>query len=146
MNISTKGRYGLEAVVDIARHGGSDKKIVALKSVSERQGVSQNYLQQIITTLRKAGIVDSVRGSDGGYFLARPAEEITVGSVLRPLEGTMAPADCVVNNDDPSCNDDSNCSSCSTRSVWHSMFSTINQVVDNITIADLLKEQESPSG
>ena len=139
MNISTKGRYGLEAVVDIARHSNGGQNVVPLKSVSQRQGVSQNYLQQIITLLKHAGIVGSVRGVDGGYFLALPAEEITVGSVLRTLEGHLAPAGCAVDSE-PVCEGEPQCSTCSTRFVWNSMFGIINKVVDNITIADILKE------
>ena len=137
MKISTRGRYGLKAIVDIAYHM-QDQKCVSLKSVSERQGISENYLEQIIAPLKKARLVHSVRGAGGGYYLASPPETLTVGEILRALEGPLAPADCVL-DDSANCGE-SDCSSCTTKSVWSTLFDSINNVVDSITIADLVKD------
>jgi Rrf2 family protein len=139
MKISTKGRYGLRAIVDIAHNAALKQgSCVSLKSVAERQGISENYLEQIIAPLKKARLVHSVRGAGGGYYLAKPADELTVGDVLRILEGPLAPADCVL--DEVSGCAESDCSSCSAKSVWASLFDSINNVVDNITIADLVEK------
>lgn len=140
MKISTRGRYGLKAVVDISFHTRT-MRCVSLKAVAERQGISEKYLEQIITPLKKAGIVSSVRGAFGGYFLPSPPESITVGEVLRALEGTLAPADCVL-DEDTGCGE-SDCSGCAVRSVWSQLFESINEVVDSSTIADLVKKYET---
>ncbi|MCL2350189.1 MAG: Rrf2 family transcriptional regulator [Defluviitaleaceae bacterium] len=137
MKISTKGRYGLKAVVDIA-HFGRDVRCVSLNAVSERQGISENYLEQIVAPLKKAGVLNSVRGAGGGYYLAKPPQDLTVGDVLRILEGSLAPADCVV-SDDASCAT-GNCQTCSAKPVWETLFEGINQVVDSITIQDLIRK------
>jgi len=138
MRISTRGRYGLKAIVDIAAMQDGDK-CVSLKSVAERQGLSENYLEQIIAPLRKARIVSSVRGSQGGYYLTRPPEELTVGDVLRVLEGPMAPIGCVLEDSFDSCGE-ANCKVCATKSVWQALFSKINETVDSITIANLVEQ------
>ena len=137
MKISTKGRYGLKAVVDIAHHT-QDQKCVSLKSVAERQGISENYLEQIIAPLKKARLLNSIRGAHGGYYLARQPEELTAGEVLRILEGPLAPADCVL-DDDAHCGEAA-CEGCATKTVWANLFESINSVVDNITIASLMKD------
>lgn len=134
MRISTKGRYGLKAVVDIA---ASKEKCVSLKSVAARQGLSENYLEHIIAPLRKARIVSSVRGSLGGYFLARSPQDLTVGDILRVLEGPLAPIDCVLDEETGACGS-ADCSDCATKSVWMTLFDKINEVVDSISIADLV--------
>ena len=140
MKISTRGRYGLKAVVDIAYHAQTIK-CVPLNAVAARQGISENYLEQIIAPLKKAGVVSSVRGAGGGYYLTRSPSETTVGEVLRSLEGTLAPADCVL-DDDAGCGE-SDCGGCAVKSVWAKLFSSINEVVDSSTIADLVSNYES---
>ena len=143
MKISTKGRYGLKAVVDIAYHA-RNVRCVPLNAVAERQGISENYLEQIIAPLKKAGVVQSVRGAGGGYYLSREPADITVGEVLRVLEGPLAPADCVL-DDDAGCGE-SDCGGCAVRDVWTKLFSSINEVVDSATIADLVANVgEQPS-
>ena len=92
MKLSTKGRYGLRAMIDLAMYGVEDA--VALSAVSERQGISISYLEQLIAKLKKAGIVNSIRGAQGGYMLAKKPEEISVGEILRVLEGNLNPVDC----------------------------------------------------
>ena len=91
MKLSTKGRYGLRAVVDLALH--QEEEAVSLSSIAERQHISMSYLEQLIARLKKAGIVGSVRGAQGGYMLAKPAGEISVGEILRALEGSLNPVD-----------------------------------------------------
>ncbi|MCL2235597.1 MAG: Rrf2 family transcriptional regulator [Defluviitaleaceae bacterium] len=142
MKISTKGRYGLKAVVDIAFYT-QDTKCVSLKSVSERQGISENYLEQIIAPLKKARIVHSVRGAGGGYYLAKSPSELTAGDVLRILEGPLTPVDCLLENGATCGDGELNCATCSTKSVWTSLFKSINELVDSFTIADLMADYEN---
>jgi len=141
MKISTRGRYGLKAVVDIAFESSRQgDKCVSIKSIAERQGLSENYLEQIIAPLKKACIVHSVRGASGGYFLAKPAAELTVGEVLRILEGPLAPVDCVV--DGTAACGDSDCTLCVMKPAWHTLFDKINELMDSITIAELASDFE----
>ena len=140
MRISTRGRYGLKVVVDIAKHIGRSARCVSLKSSAERLGISENYLEQIVASLKKAGILKSVRGAGGGYYLSRVPEEITVGEILRILEGNLAPTDCATGNED-NCGE-GDCGTCSSKTVWRAIFENVNQVVDSVTIADLLSADE----
>ncbi len=136
MRLSTRGEYGVKAMIDLALHYGEGP--IALKSVAERQLISEHYLEQLIASLRKAGLVTSVRGAQGGYELARPPGEITVGDVVRVLEGPIAPVECV----DESL-EGSNCiqsESCVTRIVWKRLRDSIAQVLDSTTLADLSEE------
>ena len=143
MKISTRGRYGLKAVVDIAyslmRAGGPDK-CVSIKSIAERQGISENYLEQIIAPLKKAGVLRSVRGAGGGYFLAKQPGELTAGEVLRILEGPLAPVDCVV--DGVSVCGEADCELCVMKPALHSLFDRANELMDSITIEDLALDFE----
>ena len=92
MKLSTKGRYGLRALIDLAQNSGEEP--VSITSISTRQDLSERYLEQLMSMLKKAGLVRSVRGAGGGYVLARKLEEISVGDVLRALEGSLEPVDC----------------------------------------------------
>lgn len=133
MKISTKGRYGLEAIVDLAIH--SSEGLVNLKSISERCGLPEAYILQIFLTLRRAGIVNSIRGAQGGYVLARSASEITVGEILTTLEGPLSPVACVNDGEEASCE---RYGECMTRSFWEEIKVALNDVVDSITIEDLV--------
>ena len=135
MRISTKGRYGLRAIIDIAAHSAEGQ--IPIKEVSKRQGISDNYLEQIIFPLKKAGIVQSVRGSQGGYYLARPAKDITAGEVLRVLEGDLAPGECLAGGGEPNCD---RVDTCTTLSLWLKLRDAVNQVVDNVSIQELVDE------
>lgn len=135
MKLSTKGRYGVKAMLDLALHNSEGQ--IALKSIAERQEISENYLEQLFATLRKAGLVKSIRGSQGGYILAQSPEDITVGMVLRVLEGSLAPVDCVSENDPADCN---RATGCVTRLVWKRIRDRVNDVVDSITLQDLVEE------
>ena len=92
MKLTTKGRYGLRAVIDLAMYAKTEP--VSLSDVAERQNISISYLEQLIAKLKKAGIVQSTRGAQGGYALAKEPEEISVGEILRALEGSLSPVDC----------------------------------------------------
>ncbi|TAH68151.1 MAG: Rrf2 family transcriptional regulator [Anaerolineaceae bacterium] len=138
MKLTTKGRYGLRAVVDLAVN--ADDEAVALSQIAERQGISMNYLEQLIAKLKKSGIVNGIRGAQGGYVLAMPAEEISVGDILRALEGDLSPVDCYeLNSNDTPCN---NSDLCVTKYVWKRISDSINDAVDGIMLSDLAAESK----
>lgn len=137
MKISTKGTYGLRAMVDLAIY--SNNEYISLKSIAERQEISENYLEQVFATLRKANLVKSVRGSQGGYSLADSASKITVGEILRALEGALN----IVNDD----TNKSNLIEQSIKSkVWNAVESSINEIVDSILLQDLIDEYKTLNG
>ena len=136
MKISTKGRYALRLMVDLALNNNGEN--ISLKEISARQGISVKYLEQIISMLIRAGYVKSERGSNGGYRLTKKPEEYTVGMILRLTEGSLAPIACV-DEDGAGCD---RFEQCATFSVWKKLNDAINGVVDNITVADLVLEQK----
>ena len=133
MKISTRGRYGLRAMVEIAlvKEGH-----ISLKNIAERQGISESYLEQLIAPLKKAGFVKSERGSLGGYSLAKDPGSITAGDILRTLEGDLRPTDCYIVNPELECEKGTGCT---TQIVWQKIADSINEVVDSIMLSDLLK-------
>ena len=133
MKISTKGRYALRLMLDIALY--SKNKPVSIKEISKRQGISDKYLEQIISVLNSAGYVRSIRGPQGGYLLTREPQEYTVGMILKLTEGSLAPVICV--EDDASPCDNMGC--CPTVEIWKRLNNAINDVVENITLADLIE-------
>lgn len=135
MKLSTKGRYGLKAMLDLAVHNSEGQ--VVLKSIAERQGLSENYLEQLFAVLKKAGLVKSIRGSQGGYTLGTSADNITVGDILRALEGSLAPVDCVMENGASSC---SRYDCCVTRGIWEKIRDSINSVIDSTTLENLVED------
>lgn len=138
MKLSTKGRYGLRAVLDLALR--TEEDAVALSQIAERQGISMNYLEQLIAKLKKSGIVNGIRGAQGGYVLAKPAEEISVGDILRALEGDLNPVVCSeVNNGSSPCQ---NSDSCVTKYVWKRISDSINAAVDGIMLSELVEESK----
>jgi Rrf2 family cysteine metabolism transcriptional repressor len=139
MKLSTKGRYGLKAMLDLAVH--CKEGHVALNSIAERQQISENYLEQLFAALKKAKLVKSVRGSQGGYSLGRSPEKITVGDILRTLEGSMSPTECVSENCETHHCSNSEC--CVTRNVWEKIRDGIYNVIDNITLKELVDDYES---
>lgn len=134
MKISTKGRYGLRAMVDIALNSNGD--YIPLKQIAERQNISENYLEQVFSTLRKAGLVKSVRGSQGGYCLSKKPSAITVGDVLRILEGELN----ISNDDKENSNLQKTIEDCIRVTVWDEVTKAINNVVDSITLEDLVNQ------
>lgn len=135
MKISTKGRYAITLMLDLAIHNTGEP--VSLKDIARRQSISEKYLEQIISILNKAGYVRSIRGPQGGYFLARKPEEFTVGMILRKTEGDLAPVSCV-GSEGPDCD---KFQDCVTVKIWQQINDAINGVVDNITLADLMDWQ-----
>ena len=137
MRISTKGRYELRLMLDLALHDTGEN--IALKTIAKRQNISGKYLEQIIGMLTKAGFVKSVRGSSGGYRLAKAPEEYTVGDILRLTEGSLAPVACVEEGVE-TCPKAENCV---TLTLWKQLNDAINGVVDHVTLADLVERSEN---
>lgn len=137
MKISTRGRYALRLMLDLAL--SNPDQYVTIRRISERQEISYKYLEQIISVLDRGGCVKSVRGSQGGYKLARPAEEYTVGMILRLIEGNLVPVACM--EDEP--NQCPRSSKCVTLDVWKQLDDAINNVLDSITLADLANKARS---
>lgn len=135
MRLSTRGHYGLKAMFELAKNYGSGP--ISLRTVAERQNLSDHYLEQLIAVLRKAGLVKSVRGAQGGYVLAREPSEIKVGDVVRVLEGPIAPVFCV-SEKDPGCCDEVDY--CITRTVWVRVRDALATVMDSISLADMCQE------
>jgi len=119
-------------MLDLAVHWGPDS--VPLSSIAERQNISVNYLEQVFAILRKAGLVKSVKGAQGGYFLGRPASQITVGEILRALEGDLY----LVEEEDTA--KGNNYEYCIRLNVWSKLVESLNQIVDSLTLDDLAKE------
>ena len=134
MKISTKGRYALRLMVDLALSGQGQP--ISLKDVAQRQQLSDKYLEQIVTPLSRAGLVRSVRGAGGGYLLTRRPEEYTVGEILRPLEGDLAPVECAT--DAQFCERPGQCV---TVELWQQIHRAVSEVVDRTTLADLVARQ-----
>ena len=132
MKLSTRGRYGIHAMYDLAQQYESGVP-QPIKAIAERERIPDAYLEQLIASLRKAGLVSSVRGAQGGYMLARSPENITVGEVLRVLEGELATVECLEVEDacDKAC-------ACPTRLVWQKIQNGVNAIVDGITLQDML--------
>jgi len=137
MKLSTKGEYGVRAMFDIAQRHGEGP--ISLKSIAERQEISEHYLEQLIAGLRKAGLVKSTRGAQGGYILAREPDEIKVGDIIRVLEGPIAPVDCVCEEEPEKC---ARAETCVTRGIWEKLRDSISSVLDAISLADMVKEAE----
>ena len=136
MKISTKGRYAVRVMLDLASHNTGE--CIKVKEIAARQGISEKYLEQIIAILNKAGYVNSVRGAQGGYRLAKRPEDYTVGMILRLTEGSMAPVSCLEEVTE-ACE---RCDTCETLGVWKELYVAINQVIDGVTIADLLERRQ----
>jgi Rrf2 family transcriptional regulator, cysteine metabolism repressor len=136
LKISTRGEYGVRAVLDIALH--SKEGPVTLKSISGRQEISEPYLEQLVGGLRKAGLVTSTRGAQGGYVLGREPSQITIGDLMRVLEGPIAPVDCV-NEEAGESGGCSNAHRCATRVLWKKLRDSMTEVLDSTTLADLIE-------
>ena len=138
MKLSTKGRYGVTAMYDLAMH--CQHGPVPLKSIAQRQEISEHYLEKLMGQLRSAGLVKSTRGSQGGYILARSANQITVGDIIRVMEGPIAPVNCLLSEQANNSYCDKACS-CITRGIWEKVANSISTVLDSITLEDLCKEE-----
>lgn len=134
MKLSTKGRYGVKAMFELALH--YEENTVSIKEISERINVSEYYLEQLFSSLRKAGLIKSIRGAQGGYMLAKPPNAITVADIFNVLEGPIEISDCVDE-------DESNCARmdyCATRLLWIKISDSISQVTNSITLQDMLND------
>ncbi|MDS1030217.1 Rrf2 family transcriptional regulator [Bacillota bacterium LX-D] len=140
MKLSTKGRYGLRAILDVAlnQHEGP----VTINSISKRQDLSERYLEQLLITLKQNGLIKSIRGFQGGYILGKEPQNITAGDVIRALEGPIALADCVSGDKPGFC---SRADFCVTKIVWEDLKNAMIKVLDSYTLADLMDEHQKMS-
>jgi Rrf2 family transcriptional regulator, cysteine metabolism repressor len=136
MKLSTKGKYGVRAVFEIARRYG--KGPITIKEIADRQGISFSYLEQILHKLGKAGVIESVRGPAGGYLLARKPSDLTIGDIVRTLEGPIALSHCLEPGEYEEC---SQTEDCVARMVWAQVGAKIEEALDSITFDDLLRQQ-----
>lgn len=141
MKISTKGRYSVTALYELALHYG--KGPVSLKCIARSQGLSENYLEQLMVPLRRAGLVQSIRGAQGGYMLSREPEQITIGEIITTVEGPIAVVDCLLTEagaEDQPCE---KAGDCVTRGIWEKVCASISSVLDNITLRNLMDNDSS---
>lgn len=136
MKISTKGRYALRMLVDLAEHENCG--FIALKDIAKRQGISKKYLEQIVPVLNKTDILMANRGFQGGYKLAQPADKYTVGMILRLTEGSLSPVVCLDQNP-VQCE---RSGECATLPVWQGLYKVIIDYLDQITLQDILDQQK----
>lgn len=135
MKLSTKGRYGLRAMIDLADYSEDTPQSIA--NIAMRQSISDSYLEQLMAKLKKAGLITSIRGSQGGYVLARSSDEISVGDILRALEGDLSPVDCIGIKGENTCTSSDNCV---TRLVWKRISDSIEDAVNSISLRELVED------
>ncbi len=135
--ISTRGRYALRMMLDLAEH--QEDGFVPLKDIAEREDISKKYLEQIIPVLNRAGLLQTSRGSGGGYRLIKPPRDYTVGEIVRAAEGTMAPVSCLEGQTNPC----PKCSECATLPIWQGLQSVIDEYLDAISLEDVLNRAGS---
>lgn len=143
MKLSTKGRYGLRAMIDLARYSGREP--VTIGSIAARQNISERYLEQIVALLKKGGLVKGIRGASGGYVLAREMKDISVGDILRALEGSLEPVKCAAFDSEDGCMASDGCV---TKYVWQRINESITRTVDEMDLEELVQESEriNPAG
>lgn len=132
MKLSTKGRYGVKAMVDLAIHYGENP--VSIKSISQRQDISEYYLEQLFSPLRKSGLIKSIRGAQGGYFLSKEPKYITISEIMEVLEGPVEISSCIDGN---KCN---NIECCATRLLWKKIKESIDNVTQSVTLQDIVDD------
>ena len=140
MKVSTKGRYALRVMIDLAQHQGDG--FISLKEVAQRQGISMKYLEMIVGILNRAGFVTSLRGKSGGYMLTRDAKEYTVGAILKLTEGSMAPVSCLENGS-ITCD---RAEACVTLPLWKGLDNVIDRYLESITLQDMVDQADSLNG
>jgi len=133
MKLSTRAKYGIHAMLDLAQRCGAGPQ--SIKLIAERQGVPEQYLEQLIALLRREGLVNSVRGAQGGYLLSKSPGEITMAELMRVLEGPISLSNCL---EDQDCCDRSGV--CSARRVWERLSKSIDQVLHSVTLEDMLED------
>ena len=139
MKISTRGRYGIKAMVDLA-FNTADNNCVSLKSIAERQGIPENYLEQLMAILKKADVVKSIRGVQGGYILNKAPEDVSIGYLLKILEGSLSIVDCVENQPPKKKCGTADCSECVVKDAWEAISKKFADAANSITLADLIKK------
>ena len=132
MRLSTRGQYGVRAMVHLALN--YDKGATSLREISEKEGISYQYLEQIFMDLRRGSLIKSIRGAKGGYVLVDSPEKVTVGDIIRLLEGPIAPVDCVREGEDDNCE---HADRCVSQNVWKKLRDRITEVLDEFTLKDL---------
>lgn len=137
MKLSTKGRYGLRAMIDLADY--SEKMPQSIACIAARQSISDSYLEQLMAKLKKAGLITSIRGAQGGYVLAKPSKEISVGDILRALED-LSPVNCVGLKGEQACGGSD---TCVTRNVWKRIDDSIQHAVDSIFLDELVEDNRT---
>jgi len=140
MRLSTKGRYALRAMVDLAAH--CEQAPVPRKDIADRQDISPHYLEQLFAKLRDAGLIEAVRGPGGGYRLARRPDEITAGEVVRAVEDVLSPVACLIADPDLQCE---RAPSCPTQRVWKELGERASQYLDSVTVGDLCEDAREPA-
>ncbi|MGI6422463.1 MAG: RrF2 family transcriptional regulator [Syntrophomonadaceae bacterium] len=138
MKLSTKGRYGLRAMLDLALNG--DNGPITIHAIAQRQEISERYLEQLLIPLKQAGMVKSVRGSQGGYVLGRAPQDISVGDIIRVMEGPLAPVECVSELNPDECK---RADMCVTRIIWAKLRDSITEILDSYSLLDLANEYHS---
>ena len=138
MKISTKGRYALRMMLDLAEH--QNDGYVALKDIAQRQNVSKKYLEQIVPILNKSDLLRTNRGFQGGYRLAKTPDKYTVGEILRATEGSLSPVACL-DHEPIECE---RSGECPTLPVWQGLYKVINEYLDSVTLQDILNQQNKP--
>ena len=140
MKLSTKSRYSVTALYELALRYG--KGVVSLKSIAQSQGLSENYLEQLMVPLRKAGIVQSMRGAQGGYLLAKKPEEITIGEIITIVEGPITLVDCLLEKPESENQPCRKAGKCVTRGVWGKVADSINAVLNSLPLYDLCRSDK----
>jgi len=135
MKLSTKARYALRAMVDLAAH--SEQTPVSRREIADRQSISPHYLEQLFAKLRDVGLIEAVRGPGGGYRLAKRADEITAGEVVRAVEDVLSPVACLLADPDLQCE---RAPSCPTQRVWKELGERVSQYLDSLSLADLCED------
>ncbi len=140
MRISTRGRYGIKAMVDLAMNTDGEK-CVSLKSIAKRQGIPENYLEQLMAVLKKSGVVKSIRGAQGGYILNEKPENISVGDLLKILEGSLALVDCLENQPPKKKCGSANCAECVVKDAWEIISDKLAEAAHSISLKDLITNE-----
>ena len=141
MNFTAKEDYGIRAVVDIAANRGAAP--VQTKEIAARQGIPEQFLEQLLASLRRAGIIRSIRGAGGGYDLARRASQITIGDILRTLSGPIVPIRCVNEPNTAGCEQEE---ACGVADLWRRLTTAITDVVDTTTVQDIVDQRQTMRG
>lgn len=137
MMISTRGRYSLRVMIDLAEHFGEG--FIPMKEIADRQGISLKYLERFVPALSKSGFIEGVQGKGGGYRLTKKPEEYTIGEILRVVEGNLAPVSCLECGAEPCARE----KECRTILMWKNLQKVINEYFDGITLKDLMRDSES---